>query len=361
MKRIAIALAAFSLLFASCVSQPAPASETPDPAAQSSVQAGGNQEYKDRAVALVQGESGTRPAGTATAQPAPAGSAAAAAPAAAPGADPSVGPGPGDPLTDQERAFLETYLSRLSYLVYYDEAAGIAPQLAKTAVSQANRYLIEQRGLSVIDFDTVERNKRDYLTAYQAETGGSISMIQYIAQRNNADVYVELSFTVSSSTSGGRYYATAQGSMKIFDTSTAQLLGSVAFQSPQTMSTSSVDAAVTNAISASVWSAMPRMMDQSKGLIEGSLRRGVRYELVLQKTPDSRAVSNFRRFLERSVAIREVEQASYSTDETKLFLFSFQTQTRVEDAIYDAAERAGMPDAYLVFSRGKAFVFNSGL
>lgn len=360
MKRIVIALAAFSLLFASCVSQPAPAAEPPAPADQPSAQTGANQEYRDRAVALVQGESGTRPAGSATTQPAPAG-AAAAAPAPAPGADPSVGPGPGDPLTEQERAFLTNYLARLSYLVYYDEAAGIAPQMAKTAVSQANRYLIEQRGLSVIDFDTVERNKRDYLTAYQAETGGSISMIQYIAQRNNADVYVELSFTVSGSTSGGRHYATAQGSMKIFDTSTAQLLGSVAFQSPQTMSTSSVDAAVTNAISASVWAAMPRMMDQSKGLIEGSLRRGVRYELVLQKTPDSRAVSNFRRFLERNVAVREVEQASYSADETKLFLFSFQTQTRVEDAIYDAAERAGMPDAYLVLSRGKAFVFNSGL
>ena len=46
MKRIAIALAAFSLMFASCVSQPAPAAEAPAPADQASAQTGVNQEYK---------------------------------------------------------------------------------------------------------------------------------------------------------------------------------------------------------------------------------------------------------------------------------------------------------------------------
>ncbi|HAE21603.1 MAG TPA: hypothetical protein DCG47_04670 [Spirochaetaceae bacterium] len=357
MKRSGIVLIVATLFFASCVSQPEP---SPAPATESQEAAGTNQEYKDRAVALVQGGSSTASGSSfsASSSSSATGSSATAAPAASPSND-QPAPSAGAPLTADEQAFLTNYLARLQYMVYYDEKAGIAPQLAKTAVTQANRYLIEKHGLSVIDFDKIEQNKKDQLTAYQAETGGSISIIQYIAQKNNADVYVELAFNVSSSTTGSRHYATAQGSMKIFETSTAQLLGAVAFQSPQSMDPNSLDAAVSNAITASVWTAMPRMMDQSKALIKGTLSRGVRYELVIQKTPDSRVISNLRRALART--IREVEQVSYSAEETKLNLYTFQNSTKVEDAIYDAAERSGMPDVYLVFSRGKAFTFNSGL
>jgi hypothetical protein len=356
MKSSSIAIFVAALFLASCVSQPEP---SPAPADESQEASGTNQEYKDRAVALVQGGSSAA-SGSSSSSSSSASSSSAAAEAPAPSvSNDQPAPAAGAPLTADEQAFLTNYLARLQYMVYYDEKAGIAPQLAKTAVTQANRYLIEQRGLSVIDFDKIEQNKKDQLTAYQAETGGSIGIIQYIAQKNNADVYVEIAFNVTSSTTGSRHYATAQGSMKIFETSTAQLLGAVAFQGQQSMSPVSVDAAVANAITASVWTAMPRMMDQSKALIQGVLSRGVRYELVIQKTPDSRAISNLRRALARTM--REVEQVSYSAEETKLNLFTFQNSTRVEDAIYDAAERSGMPDVYLVFSRGKAFTFNSGL
>ncbi len=354
MKRVAFVCLSAVLLFASCVSQPAPAPSGDSSSSAAPAAPTGNQEYKDRAVALVQGGSTGGATGSA---PAPStgtttGSAGAVTDVPAVTA--------GSPLTPEEEAFLKNYLAKLQYLVYYDEKAGISPQLAKVAVNQANRYLIEQRGLSGLDFDRVEQNKKDQLAAYQAETGGSISILQYIAQKNNADVYVEVSFSVNTpQPSGNRYYASAQGSMKIFETSTAQLLGAVSFQSPEVMSTMSQDSAVANAINTSVWTAMPRMMDQSKALIQGSLSRGVRYEVVIQKTPDSRALSNLRRALGRT--IREVEQVSYSPEETRLYLFTFQSSTKVEDAIYDAAERSGMPDIYLVLSRGKYFLFNSGL
>jgi len=63
-------------------------------------------------------------------------------------------------LTPDEALFLQQYLDRLSYMVYYDETSGLDPQLAKAAVSQANRYLIEQYGLSPVDFEQIQRNKR---------------------------------------------------------------------------------------------------------------------------------------------------------------------------------------------------------
>jgi hypothetical protein len=333
--------------------KPAEAQSQP---AQQAPASSGDSAAKERAKALVQGSSGSSGQAAAPAgQTAPA--TAASTPAAVPSADqPAAAQAQ---LTPEESAFLQNYLARLNYMVYYKEDATIDPRLAKIAVSQANRYLIEKLGLSVIDFDQVEKNKKDQQAAYQAETGGSIDLIQYIAQKFNADVYVEIDFQTSSETRDGKYYASAQGTMKIFDTSTAALLGSVAFMSQPAFSPNSMDAAVTNAIAASVWTAMPRMTGQAQELIKNSLARGVRYELVLQKTPDAKLVSQLRRSLSKK--LREVEQVSYSPSEAKFYLYSFQSRDKVEDAVYDAAASAGLPDLYLLFMRGKSFTFNSGL
>lgn len=338
----------------SCVSAPEPAREPPAaPAQQGSSDGSTSQAYKDRAVELVQGGSQGGSTGGA------AGSSAAATTGSASSDAVDVPPPAPGVMTPEEEAFLNNYLARLQYMVYYDEAAGIDERNAKVAVNQANRYLLEKLGLSVVDFDQIEKNKKDQQAAYQSETGGSIDLIQYLAQKYNADVYVEVSFSSTPSSSGGKFYATAQGSMKIYDTSTAQLLGSVAFQSPQVMSTVSSDAAVANAVAASVWSAMPKMTEQTKVLVKNSMSRGIRYEVVIQNTPDSRQISTLRRALSR--VVREVEQISYSPAETKLALYSFKSRDKIEDAMYDAADKAGMLDLYLLYSRGKAFTFNSGL
>lgn len=345
-----------AVLAMSCVSAPEPAREAApvaDPSQQGSPDGDSSQAYKDRAIELVQGGS----QGGSTGSSAGSSSSATTDSASAEAVD-TAPPLPGV-MTPEEEAFLNNYLARLQYMVYYDEAAGIDERNAKVAVNQANRYLLEKLGLSVVDFDQIEKNKKDQQTAYQSETGGSIDLIQYLAQKYNADVYVEVSFTSTPSSSGGKFYATAQGSMKIYDTSTAQLLGSVAFQSPQVMSTVSSDAAIANAVAASVWSAMPKMTEQTKVLVKNSMSRGIRYEVVIQNTPDSRQISTLRRSLAR--VVREVEQISYSPSETKLALYSFKTRDKIEDAMYDAADKAGMLDIYLLYSRGKAFTFNSGL
>lgn len=317
----------------------------------------------DRAKAIVQGSSTADFPATAPV-PAP-NPASALAPGAPQGQNPVGTQGsqpasyPGAALSPEEQAFLANYLSRLSYMVYYSDASGMDPRFAKIAVSQANRYLIEKMGLSVIDFDQIERNKKDQMDAYQAETGGSIDMIQYLAQKFNADVYIEIDLKSSVTGGSGGYSASAQGTMKIFETSTATLLGSIAFMSPPTFSPNSPDSAMSNAIAASVWQAMPKVTDQSKALFASSMSRGARYELVLQKTPDAKLVSQFVKALSRK--LREVEQLNFSPNETKFSLFAFTTKAKIQEAIYDAAQAALMPDMYLVYMRGKSFTFNSGL
>jgi hypothetical protein len=344
--RAAIILVALAVVV-SCASAPSP-QPAPPPAAQTQAQAPApDTSAKNRAQAIVQG----------TATPAPAATAPAAAAAPAPSAD-QPAPPPGQ-LTPEEQAYLQTYLSRLNYMVYYNEEAKVEPKFAKAAVTQANRYLLEKLGLSVMDFDQIEKNKKDQQTAYQNETGGSIDLIQYLAQKFNADVYVEIDFTLSNETRDNKYYSSAQGSMKIYDTSTATLLGSVVLSSQTAFSPNSADAAATNAIASTVWAAMPKMIDQSKELLKNSLSRGIRYEVIIQKTPDSRQMSQLRRALSKK--IREVEQVSYSASSTKLYLYTFQKSDKVEDALYEAGSAAGLNDINLVYSRGKSYTFDSGL
>lgn len=279
-------------------------------------------------------------------------------PPAPPAAQPAASPAfPG--LSPEEQVFLSNHLARLSYMVYYNENSGVDPRLAKMAVSQANRYLIEKLGLSVIDFDQIEKNKKDQMDAYQAETGGAIDMIQYLAQKFNADVYVEIDFKVAGSGGPGSYTGTAQGSMKLFETSTALLLGSVAFMSPPTFSPASLEAAESNAVSASVWQAMPKVTEQSKALMAASLSRGLRYELIVQGIPDAKMVAQFVKALSRK--FREVEQLSFSPGESRFALFAFLPKAKVQEAIYEAGASAMMPDMYLVYMRGKSFTFKSGL
>lgn len=262
-------------------------------------------------------------------------------------------------ITADERAFLTAYLSRLSYMVFYNDQGGMDPRLAKLAVSQANRYLIEQLGLSVLDFDQVSRNKKDQLDAFQTETGGSIDLIQYIAQKFNSDVYLEIDIKAGAEGYSGSYTATAQGTMKIYETSTGSVLGSVVFMSPPTFNPASADSAIANAVAASVWQAMPRVTEQSKSLLGAAFSRGVRYELSVQKTADSRQMSTFERAMARK--FREVERLSYAPGETRFAIFTFQNRGAVEAAVYDAAKDAALTSLYLVFSRGKSFTFNTGL
>jgi hypothetical protein len=263
-------------------------------------------------------------------------------------------------LTPDEALFFQNYINRLSYLVYYDENSGLDPQLAKAAVSQANRYLIEKLGLSAIDFDQVQKNKKDQMSAYQAETGGSIDIITYIAQKLNADIYLEIDAKTTFGGGPGSWTGSAQGSMKIFDASTATLLGAISFLSPQTFSPVSSDAAMMNAIAGSVWQSMPKVTEQSKALLSTTMAtRGVRYELVLQNTPDAKAVSQFEKNLSKRV--REVERLSYAPGETRFTLYAFMSASKIQDAIYDAASAAGFPDCYLLYMRGRSYTFNTGL
>lgn len=104
---------------------------------------------------------------------------------------------------------------------------------------------------------------------------------------------------------------------------------------------------------------MPRLYDQVKSLVASLLQRGLRYEVLIQKTLDSRKTFQLEKFL--ASRLREVQELSFSPNEVRLRLFSFQDKAAIRQLVFDAALQSGMPDFDLVMTRDNSFTFTTGL
>ena len=81
-------------------------------------------------------------------------------------------------LTPEEREFLDDYVDRMIYMVYFDEESAEDPFLMKSAVTMANGYLAKQ-GVRVVDSDQIEELKQDrQLLAREGQAGGSLATLQ---------------------------------------------------------------------------------------------------------------------------------------------------------------------------------------
>lgn len=262
--------------------------------------------------------------------------------------------------TEEQRAFIRRFVDSMTYMVYYDEEQISADRfLLDLAVGQANSYLASN-GYYAVDASQVQRIKEDQRIVYEEETGRDVGILQWVAQRLNADVYVELDASVSESTEGNTHYGQANVTMRMYETSTGQLLGSVPYRSQRTVSRVDAFDAQSNAVQSAVYAAMPRMIEQSEALMEQTLSRGVRYEITIQNTPDSRMVSQFRSQLRDRVAA--VDTVNQSPDSTQLAVRHFGPLDELEDLIYGVgASTPGMEDLYQVLRRGKAVTYDTGL
>ncbi|WP_052078440.1 DUF6175 family protein [Spirochaeta lutea] len=261
--------------------------------------------------------------------------------------------------TAQQRQFLQRYLQTMTYMVYYNEEAIADPFLIKAALTQANGYLASQ-GYTVIFPEQIETLKEDARIAYEEQTGQARSLMQYIAQRLNADVYIEIDGSTTSSTNGSNYYGQAIITLNIFETSTGQLLGSVPYTSPRTLSRVDEFDAVSNALQSSVYQAMPHAVNQSTTVLAKQFEMGIRYEVVLINTPDSRLMSDLRRALRRKVT--DVETVAQTAEETRYVIHFYGRVDELEDMMYDTADLIpGLQNLDLVLTRGKTLTFDTGL
>ena len=284
-----------------------------------------------------------------------AGNAASAAPATEPVATEPVWEG----ATPEQRQFLNRYLSTMTYLVYFDDESVEDTRLLDLAVSQANSFLLGQ-GYTVIFPDQIEQLRSDAQIVFEDSTGQEQSILQFVAQRLNADVYVEFSATTTGETSGSNHYGQAIIGMNIFETSTGQLLGTIPYTSPRTLSRVSQFDAQSNAIQSSVFQAMPRLVEQTRSSLERQFEMGIRYDLVLQNTSDARLMSQFRQAIRRQVS--DIITVSQTPEETRYTLFYFGRTDDLIDIMFDIADRVpGLQNMDLIITRGKSLTFDTGL
>lgn len=265
-------------------------------------------------------------------------------------------------VTPAERRFISRYVDTMTYMVYFaDRAVDGMPDgefILRSAVNQANGYLVS-RGHLVVDASQVEQLKRDQELVYEEQVGRELSLLQWVARRLNADVYIELDARTSSRTSGSSHYATADVTLNMYETSTGQILGSVNRRSQESFSrTSQADAAV-NALQSSVYQAMPRAVEMSERQMERMLTRGIRYELVLQRPPDARTLSRFRTAMQEEV--RAIATVSQSPQEVLYEVFHVGSSDDLVDLVFVVSDRvAGLESLDLVISRGRSLTFDAG-
>ncbi len=294
----------------------------------------------------------------APAKPETAGSA--PAPAASPQAG-ELGPQQGDfaEPTEEQKRFIRRYVDSMTYMVYANEQSKTDPFLMKLAVSQADSYLASN-GMTAIDAAQIESLKKDQKMVYEQETGQNVGIIQWIAQKLNADVYIEVDAETGAEFQSGNYYGTANITLKMFETSTGQLLGSVPFRSQRTVSRVSEQDALANAVQSAVWQAMPVVVQQSRELLSRAFARGIRFDLTIQDTPDARLMSSFRRNLRSRVS--DLQTVSQSADSTTFVVYYFGRSDELADLIFSVAEATpGLERFNQVLTRGKSLVFNTGI
>ena len=273
-------------------------------------------------------------------------------------------------VTDAERRYIARFVDTMTYMVYFtDQAAeGVSGAsgegadgdfLMRSSITQANSYLVEN-GHIAVDAAQVERLKEDQRLVYEEQVGQELSLLQWIARRLNADVYIEVDARIDGRTSGVNYYATADVGLSMFDTSTGQILGSITRRSQEAFSRTSVADAAGNAVQSTVYQAMPAVVEMSQRQMERTLTRGIRYEVTLQRPPDARTLSRFRNSIRDDV--REIQTVNQSQAEVLFEVFFVGSTDDLVDLIFAVSDRvAGFEEIDLVLSRGRSLTFDVGL
>lgn len=262
-----------------------------------------------------------------------------------------------------QKAFVAKYVDKLSYLVYFNEqAADKDPLPLKSAVAMANSWLTGQ-GLDVASTAQVDKLKKDRQMVYEEQAGEQASVIQWISQGLNADIYLEIDARLARESRGGNYYAQASVTIQMYETSTGQLLGGTpAVSGPQRMSGIDQVDADSKSLQDTVYSLMPRVLEQSKTLLGKQYANGIKYQVVIQKANDPDVIADFRGALKRQPNISDVVTKAESENEVVMDVYMFGRVDDLGDTIRTVRSNVvGLEKMRQVQKRGKTLTYDSGL
>ncbi|PIE97850.1 MAG: hypothetical protein CR988_06010 [Treponema sp.] len=256
-------------------------------------------------------------------------------------------------------AYLEDYLENMTYMVFSAENSKTDAFLLKSAVEMVNSYLVGN-GYRVIGYSEIEKLKKDNSIVFEESEQTGVSAIQWIAQKLNADIYLEVdAFTESGNVSDNEYYGSAKVTVRIFNPSTGEVLGSVPYASQRTFSDVSGYDAESNALQSTVYKTLPIVEDQSKIMLAKAYSKGIRYELIFNGTSDPAIMRQLKAELKKRV--ESIKTLHVSEQQTKYALFNFSEADDVADIVYDIAGKLpGFENMELVMLRGKSLTFTMG-
>jgi hypothetical protein len=265
--------------------------------------------------------------------------------------------------TPAQKAFVSKYVDKLTYLVYFNEKT-IEKDLfpLKSAVAMANSWLSGQ-GLDVASGAQVEKLKKDRQMVYEEQSGDQASIIQWVSQSLNADVYLEIDARIARESRGGNVYSQATVAIQMYETSTGQLLGGTpAIPGPQRMSGIDQTDADSKALQDAVYNLMPRVLEQSRSLLGKQYANGIKYQLVIQKASDPDVIADFRNALKRQANVTDVLTRSESENEVLIDVFMYGRIDDLGDTIRTVRSTVnGLEKMRQIQKRGKTLIFDSGM
>jgi 6-pyruvoyl-tetrahydropterin synthase len=264
-------------------------------------------------------------------------------------------------VSEEEKNIILKYIDTLSFMVYYNENSLADKTMLKAAVSQANTVLT-RAGITVFDINRVEKLKSDQRTVYESSQSDAVSLIQWVAQKLNADIYVQVDVITGekkdeSTSSETDPLTIGVLTTDLFDASTGQLLGSSSINIIAKDTNQAKDP--TNLVLNMVNQAMVQAVCQAKEQMKKSLVRGMRYELIIQNTQDSRLMSSFLTAMKPKT--KQIKVLSSSPAEYRYEVYYIGLLSDLEALIYSVSEKLpGLENISLVMASGKSLVMDTG-
>lgn len=262
-----------------------------------------------------------------------------------------------------EELFIDEYLENMVYMVYIDEDSQLSPKdefLLKKAIAVANNYLTS-RSLEAVLLEEVEKLKQDQEIISLETSGEEISVIQWLAQKLNADVYITINLRVTSETKRKNYYAQANITLTAFESSTGRLMGSKTYNQPEkSFSPGSEEEAKLNAVEVSVKRTIQDIINTSEKYMKKALKKGIKYEVFFEGTGDASIIADYLNSLAERV--KDVETVYRTEEQAKCYVWALLTNQELEQLILDLAKTIpGLQGMTTVSLRRKSLTFVTGL
>ncbi len=278
-------------------------------------------------------------------------------------------PGPAGP-PPEAAAFIDRYLDHLLYMVIVSDKIKIPAgeeEIYRKAVAAANDVLTS-KNLPVVFQDQVEKLRKDQRTLAEDVQGENVSVSQWLAQKLNADVYVEIDVVFRSEKRGAQWFAQANLTLNVFEPSTGQMLGSKAYSQLDRSVGASDELARINAVQIGMKRVMNDVIRIARDNLRQAVADGIRYELKLLGTRDAKTVTAFINRLKAAVlpsgaaAVTDVASRSLTDREGTWYVHYFGLPEDFERLVEQTAETVpGLEGMKLALQRGKSFSFTTGM